>query len=486
MYEVGEADGHQFIALQYVEGETLDVRLRRSPLDLQETLRSAVQIVDALSEAHAHGVLHRDIKPGNIMITTRGEAKVMDFGLAKHASADAEMVGGAETISALSGRGDIIGTTAYMSPEQARGELLDPRSDLFSVGVLLYEMVSGQRPFSGTSSAAVAAAILTYEPFPLARFAPNTPAELERIVTKLLKKQPENRYQTAKDLLIDLRTLKEEQDFQLRLGRTPQPSGQLASGSAPAPTETVADRIPPPSSASGPHTQSRRGRAVWLGVAALLVVAAGVWFAWRTATARSAKAKVAQVAAFAEAGRNAEAYDLAVAIEPYVRGDPSIAALMPAISDTVSVTTEPAGAQVYLKRYAPGQAATASSRRLLGISPLSAVRIARGEYVLSIEKEGYAPIERTVSGVAIRTGALTITPPPIRIDQRLLSANTVPARMVFVPGGDYRLISWSRPTDQRVRLDDYFIDKYEVSNQDKGVRQRGWLPQTRALEPIPS
>jgi len=466
VYEVGEADSRQFIALQYVEGETLGVRLRRSPLDLQETLRSAVQIVDALSEAHAHGVLHRDIKPGNIMITTRGEAKVMDFGLAKHAPADGEIVGGAETISALSGRGDIIGTVAYMSPEQARGEPLDPRSDLFSVGVLLYEMVTGQRPFKGTSSAAVAAAILTYEPFPLARFDSNTPAELERIVTKLLKKQPDNRYQTAKDLLIDLRTLKEEQEFQLRLGRTPQPAGQVASGSAPAPTGTVADRTSPPSSASGPHTQSRPGRAVWLGVAALLVVAAGVWFEWRTATVRSAKARVAQVAALAEAGRNAEAYDLAVAIEPWVRGDLTIAGLMPAISDTVSVTTEPAGAQVYLKRYAPGQAAPASPRRLLGTSPLTAVRIARGEYVLSIEKEGYAPIERTVSGVAIRAGALTITPPPIRIDQRLLPANAVPARMVFVPGGDYRLISWSRPTDQRVRLDDYFIDKYEVSNQE--------------------
>jgi len=465
VYEVGEANGRQFIALQYVEGETLDLRLRQSPLDLQETLRSAVQIVDALSEAHAHGVLHRDIKPGNIMITTRGEAKVMDFGLAKYASVDGE-IAAAETASALSGRGDIIGTTAYMSPEQARGEQLDPRSDLFSVGVLLYEMVSGQRPFAGKSSAAIAAAILTHEPPPLARFNPGTPAEFERIVAKLLKKQPDNRYQTAKDLLIDLRTLKEEQEFQLRLGRTPQPSGQVASGSSPAQTGTVVERTAPASTASGPHTRTRPGRAVWLGVAALLVAAAGIWFAWRTATVRSAKAKVAQVATLADTGRIAEAYDLAVAIEPYIPGDPAIARMMPAISDTVSVTTEPAGAQVYLKRYAPEQPASASSRNLLGTSPLSAVRIARGEYVLSIEKEGYAPIERTVSGVAIRAGSLTITPPPIRIDRRLLSANTVPARMVSVPGGDYRLVSWSRPTDQRVRLDDYLIDKYEVSNQE--------------------
>jgi serine/threonine protein kinase len=216
VYEVGEADGRQYIAMQYVEGEALDARLRRSPLDLHEILASAVQIVDALSEAHARGILHRDIKPANIMVTVRGDAKVMDFGLAKHESAAS--TAGADTTLALSHRGDVVGTTAYMSPEQARGELLDSRSDLFSVGVLLYEMVSGQRPFQGASSAEVAAAILTHEPLPLIRFAQNTPPELERIVTKLLKKRPDSRYQTAKDLLIDLRTLKEEQEFQVRLG----------------------------------------------------------------------------------------------------------------------------------------------------------------------------------------------------------------------------------------------------------------------------
>jgi eukaryotic-like serine/threonine-protein kinase len=150
VYEVGEADGRHFIAMQYVEGETLDTRIGRAPLDLQDVLAIAAQIVDALSEAHAHGILHRDIKPANIMVTARGDAKVMDFGLAKQDPADAES-SGAETVSGLSHRGEVIGTAAYMSPEQARGEPLDPRSDLFSVGVLLYEMVSGQRPFQGLS-----------------------------------------------------------------------------------------------------------------------------------------------------------------------------------------------------------------------------------------------------------------------------------------------------------------------------------------------
>ena len=152
----------------------------------------------------------------------------MDFGLAKHVAADPVAAGETATASLLTHRGGVVGTAAYMSPEQVRGEPLDPRSDLFSFGVLLYEMIGGQRPFQGQSTAAIAAAILTHEPFPLARFAPDTPSELERIVAKLLKKQPDKRYQTAKDLLIDLRTLKEEQEFQARLGRTPPPAGRLA------------------------------------------------------------------------------------------------------------------------------------------------------------------------------------------------------------------------------------------------------------------
>jgi serine/threonine protein kinase/formylglycine-generating enzyme required for sulfatase activity len=449
VYEVGETDGRSYIAMQYVEGETLDVRLRRSTPEIHDVLAIGVQIVDALTEAHAHGILHRDIKPGNVMVTPRGQVKVMDFGLAKHDPASASAAEASRTVSAISRQGDIVGTAPYMSPEQARGEVLDPRSDLFSVGVLLYEMVTRQRPFQGTSTAALAVAILTAEPQPLARFAAETPAELDRIVMKLLRKQPDQRYQTAKDLLVDLRTLKDEQDFQLRLGRTPTPSTPESLNSASAATITQAPR---------------RSRRAWaLGLAALVVLAAGGWFAWKTVNVQRAKRQVAQVAALAEAGNYADAYDLAVAVQRYVPGDPTITRVMPAISDSISVTTEPSGATVYVTRFTDG---TPAPRQRLGTSPLANARIARGQYVVSVEKDGYTSIERTVSGVTIRTGALVITPPPIRIEQRLMPSTTVPARMVFVPGGDYRLVAWSRPTDRRVRLNDYFVDKYEVSNQE--------------------
>jgi hypothetical protein len=255
--------------------------------------------------------------------------------------------------------------------------------------VLLDEMVGGQRPFQGAGSAALAAAILTSEPAPLGRFAPSTPAELERIVMKLLRKQPDSRYQTAKDLLIDLRTLKEEQEFQLRLGRTPAPSAPAADRSSNQTVAIPADRPAPSSGESSQAAPRRSRRAVGLGLAALLVVVAGGWYAWQTARVRSARRQVTQVAALADAGRYAEAYDLALAVEPYVRGDPTLTRVMPAISDSISVTTEPSGATVYLQRFTGG---TASPRVLLGTSPLTNVRVARGEYVVAIEKGRCAPI----------------------------------------------------------------------------------------------
>jgi formylglycine-generating enzyme required for sulfatase activity len=464
VYEVGEIDGRPYIAMQFVEGETLDARMRRTPLELIEILSIAVHIADALSDAHAHDILHRDIKPANIMVTPRGDAKVMDFGLATHPSHSGPAVDQAETASVLTGRGVIVGTVAYMSPEQARAEALDSRSDLFSLGVMLYEMVSGQRPFPGASTAEITVAILMREPAPLARYAPNTPVELERIVTKLLNKRTDSRYQTAKDLLIDLRTLREECEFQHRLERTPRPPGQMVGESTPKATDPATVPVAASSGTGGTTAGGSSWRAIIVGVVALAALVAGGGYARRTANVRWARAQLERLPALADAKRYAEAYEIASALEPYLPGDTTLASVMTVVSDTVSVTTEPEGASVYLKRFT-GDAAPAA-RHLIGTSPMKNVRIARGEYILSIEKEGYAPTARTVSGVVIQAGALAIKPPPIRIAERLAPAGNVPPRMVFVPGGDYRLIAWSRPTDRRTRLDDYFIDQYEVSNQE--------------------
>src|SRR4030095_9152473 len=163
-------------------------------------------------EAHAQGIIHRDIKPANIIVTTRQQAKVMDFGLAK--SVPRVMGSEAETQSMLTDPGTVLGTLPYMSPEQVRGEDLDPRTDLFSFGAMLYEMVSGRQPFTvaGASAAATASAILTHEPLPLMRFAPDVPDELQRIVRKCLAKDRQQRYQSARDLQIDLQNIRRERE----------------------------------------------------------------------------------------------------------------------------------------------------------------------------------------------------------------------------------------------------------------------------------
>jgi serine/threonine protein kinase/Tfp pilus assembly protein PilF len=210
IHEAGEEAGHAFIVMQYVEGETLAGRIARKPLELQEVLDLAVQVADALAQAHAHGIIHRDIKPQNIMLTARLQVKVLDFGLAQTLRAGALLDGKAETESLLTAPGVMVGTVPYMSPEQVRDEELDARSDIFSFGAVLYEMLSGRQPFHAGSTAATISAILTTDPVPLARFAPDLPDELLRIVRKCLEKDLEQRYQTMRDVTTDLENLRRD------------------------------------------------------------------------------------------------------------------------------------------------------------------------------------------------------------------------------------------------------------------------------------
>jgi serine/threonine-protein kinase len=212
VYEVGEHDGRSFIAMQYVEGDTLDKRIKRGPLQLQEVLALAIQVADALSEAHSKGVIHRDIKPQNVMITSRRQAKVMDFGLAKVVQGQAPAGSTSETELLLTAPGAVLGTAPYMSPEQMKGEPLDSGSDVFSLGAVLYEMITGQRAFPGENNAEIISAVLSEQPASLARYAPDTPDELQRIVSKCLEKDRSQRYTSSHDLLVDLRGLRRRLD----------------------------------------------------------------------------------------------------------------------------------------------------------------------------------------------------------------------------------------------------------------------------------
>ena len=483
IHEVGEEDGRSFICMQYIEGETLDVRMKRKPLDLSESLSIATQVADALAEAHTRGTVHRDIKPANIMITARGAVKVMDFGLAKLIQSSVAFSSEAETEALLSTPGAIIGTLPYMSPEQVRGEALDGRSDIFSFGVVLYEMLSGQQPFASKSTAATASAILTHETPPLARYLRDVPNELERIVSKSLRKDVDERYQTAKDLLIDLQRLRADLEFQHRVERSSAPDGQskrttdlsdvqTAVGGTPLVAaqmtyehgRSTGETKPEPTIASAPETVLSKPLAV--AIAVLFVVAAGVWFFWHRANVKWAQQQVPRIEQLAQEQKFFEAYDLATAMQKYLPEDATISRLMPVISNTISVKTDPPGAQVYLKRFLPDKAGMFRARQLVGTTPIDNQRIARGQYLLYIEKDGYAKIESTVSGATMHAGTFIVFPPPIQVEQKLFPAGELPDRMVFVPGGDYRLVAWARPTEARVPLNDYFIDKYEVSNQE--------------------
>ena len=476
IYEVGESDGQTFISMQYVAGETLDTFVKHKSIDLSHLLNIAIQAADALAEAHSQGIIHRDIKPANIMITPRGSVKVMDFGLAKVCQSSESTSSEAETIQLISTQGAIIGTLPYMSPEQVRGEALDGRSDIFSFGVVLYELLTGHQPFAQKSTAATASAILTSEQPPLARFSTAVPPELERIIAKTLRKYADERYQTIKDLMIDLKNLKDELDFQHRLERSTSAESlpfKSPSLSAQHDTDTRAVTMQHPglaTAASGStitasDTQKSSKRTWLIGIALLAIVSAGGWLVWRAINLSWAKRQIPRIEELAQAGKYFEAYDLAVSAQKYLGADETVSRLMPTISDVISVDTDPAGAQVYLKRFIVDQT-DKTPRVLQGTTPINNLRIARGDYILYIEKDGYDKSESAISGAIPRNGNLRILPPPIRIEQKLFRPDQMPPNMVFVPGGDYRLVAWARPTDSRVHLDDFFIDKYEVTNRE--------------------
>ena len=252
IHEVGTDNGRHFIATEYIDGVTLRRKAVATHLEIPEILDIAVQVASALEEAHSAGIVHRDIKPDNIMVRRNGYVKVLDFGLAKltetvdRTPLDAEA---ATRVLVQTDAGVVMGTSHYMSPEQARGKPVDARSDIWSLGIVVYELVAGRTPFEGETSTDVIVGITQKEPPPLARYAPNVPAELDWIVMKALRKDRDERYQTAKELLTDLRRLKQRLEFETELERS-VPSGfaatRISEGGAPhtiperaAPTRTV-------------------------------------------------------------------------------------------------------------------------------------------------------------------------------------------------------------------------------------------------------
>jgi cephalosporin-C deacetylase-like acetyl esterase len=417
IYDVGEVDQHPFMVMELLKGQTLRDRMLSSNFSKEELLGIAVQIADALATAHAGGIVHRDIKPANIFITERGDAKVLDFGLAKLSRGEtAEADTRTQTVARedLTRPGTTLGTIAYMSPEQVLGSAIDGRSDLFSFGVVLYEMATGKVPFAGDTLGSIFDQIIHRAPEPPVNLNPELPQALETVISRCLQKDRQARPASADEVRDALQHALDE----------------LRGVGAP--------------------TTARAGKLRMLGVVAVVVlVAAGsaFWYLQRERRARQARDTVPEIRRLVEHGEDAsimEAFRLATKVEGYLEDDPEFQALRATIATDVEIVTEPPGAIVYVKPYAQPDA----EWEQIGETPIEAYR---GPLVFTrwkVEKDGY----ETVTDVRIpgEYGAERQVFVPETLRWTLTETGSARAGMVRIPENE---------------LPAFWIDKYEVTNR---------------------
>jgi formylglycine-generating enzyme required for sulfatase activity/dienelactone hydrolase len=428
VYDAGELDGRQYLVTELVDGGTLaDWRSSSPQHGWRHCVELLIGVADGLAAAHAANILHRDIKPANILVTRSGYAKLADFGLAK--LADERGLGKSEATRTAAGA--VLGTIAYMSPEQAAGQKLDSRSDVFSFGVVLYELLTGRRPFNAASDLELLQTIIRSEPAPLDA---ELPEALRAIVEKAIEKDPADRYQTMRDFVVDLRRV-------VRAAAVHRDQSLDESKLVTAATTPAKRRFRVPVG------------AVVIAVTAVGAVAAAGWAWQRSMIANRARTEaIPAIAALVEGGDYATAFARAQEIAPYVSDDPLLATLKPRFTATYSVTSTPSDAEVFVRGYdGPGE-----DWRSLGHTPLATVEVPRRVLRWRIEKPGFETVERvTRSNGDLMGDSLDVT---------LAAVGTHPPEMVAVPGGDSEGSIGGMPLPT-VAVPEFLIDRTEVTNR---------------------
>jgi len=404
VYEIGDAgDGTDYMAMEYVEGETLADLLARGERGVALALRIGVPIASALAAAHAAGIVHRDLKPGNVMVTRSGTVKLLDFGLAKHEPAPtAGSTDLTRPPAALSSAGMLLGTPAYMAPEQVEARPVDARTDVFALGGLLYELLTGERPFPASSAAAVMGAILRDQPEPLAARCRDCPAGLIQLVNACLQKAPAQRPRHAKEVLTALQTITQ-----------------------PAPTRST----------------RRPQQAMALLLIVLLAWSGRHW--WQQREAATLAAGLAELTALAESEFKVEAYGRLRDLESHFPAHPELATWWKDLTLPGSLITDPPGARLWLKAYERPDAPWID----IGSSNQERMRFPVAPVRWRIELAGYRTLELASRGDL----------PPLT----LVAADSGPAGMLPVPGGEFGFsIFPAHP------INDFWLDRTEVSNAD--------------------